>query len=105
MNFQKIENFDFFQKLKMIFLQDEKIFFVRIFFYDQVYTSATQGKSLARPWCLLGDAARTNPCLVSLHFTKFYKDHSDLAGQLGSSWRSASKQWGTTLLDSNFEER
>ena len=89
--FSKFWKFRFFQKSKIIFLQDEKIFFVRIFFYDQVRTSATQGKSLARPWCLLGDAARPNPCLVSLHFTKFYKDHSDLAGRLGPSWRSASK--------------
>ena len=61
MIFQNFENFDFFQKLKMIFLQDENIFFIRIFFNDQVCISATQGKFLARPWCLLGDATRPNP--------------------------------------------
>ena len=52
-DFRTLRNF---RKSKIFFHQDEKIFFLRIFFYVLVCTSSTQKVHLEHPQCLQSDA-------------------------------------------------
>ena len=74
----------------LFFRHQKLIFFVRIFFNVQIYVSTTQEKCLARPWCLLGDAARPNPRLYtfqsSTETTLTWLVSWDLAVDLLKKW-------------------
>ena len=54
------ENFENFEILKINFLQDEKIFFIRIFFIVLVYSSAIPNIHLEHPRCFQDDAIQRN---------------------------------------------
>ena len=97
----------------ILFFDIKQLFiFVRIFFNVQIYVSTTQEKCLARPWCLLGDAARPNPRLYtfqsSTETTLTWLVSWDLAVDLLQKWEVtllSFELWGALKKIDRFAHR